>query len=276
MKSRQWLLILILAGVIVLAFREWRVAPKGYVTVDVLDVGQGDGILITGPSGQQIIVDGGPDLSELGGIGHRMSFFDRTIDLLVLSHPDQDHLFAFPEILKRYHVKAVLMTGIQHDSSRYKEFLSLLRRYQTSVIIADPSKDLDMGDGMRLDVLWPPPVYAGKKGETNNSSIVFKLIYGEDSMLFTGDMEEPEEKQILSAGINVDSDILKVAHHGSKTSSSTGWLLAVSPEEAVISVSAHNSYGHPSSSVIQRFETMKIPVKTTAKEGTIHIKMDSR
>jgi competence protein ComEC len=276
MKWNRWLLILILLGLIILAWREWRVAPKGYVIVDVLDVGQGDGIFITGPSGQQIVVDGGPDLSILDGIGRRMSFFDRSIDLLVLSHPHLDHIFAFPEILKRYNVKAVLITGMAYDQSRYEEFLKLLRAQQTPVIIADPAKDLDMGDGLRVDVLWPPPVYAGKEGDANNTSIVFKLTYGQDSMLFTGDMETEEEREVLSANVNIDSDILKAGHHGSRTSSSTGLLLAVSPDLAVISAGRENQFGHPHKEVLRRFEKMGIPYKTTATEGSVRLMFDGK
>lgn len=274
----QVLIIVVLIAASLLAVREWRVRPDGNVTVHVLDVGQGDGIFITGPSGQQLVVDGGRDLSLLGGIGKQMSFFDRTIDLVVLSHAHLDHLFSLPEVLRRYEVKAVLITAVDDDLAQYQEMLTLIKEKKIPVLIADPHKDLDLGDGMRIDVLWPKPVYAGVEDPSggNNSSIIFKLIYGEDSMLFTGDMEEPEEAELLASGTNIEADILKVAHHGSKTSSSTGFLLEVDPDLAVISVGAQNSYKHPSASVIERFRHFGIPVRMTAQEGTITIDLDGR
>jgi competence protein ComEC len=274
----QLIILLLLAAVLFGVWREWRVRPDGNVTVSVLDVGQGDGIFITGPSGQQIVVDGGPDLSTLGGIGRRMSFFDRTIDLLVLSHPHLDHLFALPDLLKRYKVQAVLITGVRDDLPQYEEILRIIRTEKIPVIIADPSKDIDLGDGMMIDVIWPRPVYQGVEdpGGGNDSSVVFKLVYGEDAMLFTGDMEEKEEAEVLSSGTNIEADILKVAHHGSKTSSSTGFLMAVRPSLAVISVGAQNSYKHPSPEVIERFETLGIPYRMTAREGTITIDLDGK
>lgn len=250
--------------------------PDGKTHVHVLDVGQGDGIFIVGPQNQQILIDGGPDLSALGQIGKRMSFFDRSIDLLVLSHPHLDHIAAFPEILERYQVKSMMLTGVANDLSAYEQTLTLLKEQQIPVIVADPQKDIDMGGGLLLDVLWPPPMYFGKemKGDLNDSSVVIKLMFGEDSMLLAGDMEEIEEEELLASGTNVDSDILKVAHHGSRSSTSTGFLLAVSPEMAVISAGRDNSFNHPHPWTIDRLRHFGIPVRATLWEGTISIEMD--
>lgn len=269
------LFLVVLCGCLLFAIREFRVRPKGIVAVDVLDIGQGDSIFITGPSGQQILVDGGPDLSALAAVGRNMSFFDRSIDLLVLSHPHLDHIFTFPEFLRRYHIGAVLITGSDAHQPRYQEFLALLQETNTPVIIADPHTDLDMGDGLLLDVLWPPPIYVGAKdADENNTSVVFRLLYGNDSMLFTGDMEEPEEAELLASGADVRSNILKVAHHGSRTSSSTGFLLAVDPKLAVISAGKDNKFHHPNTDVMVRYEHFNIPTHVTSKEGAIRLKLD--
>lgn len=272
------MLLLLLAAGTLIAWREWRVRPDGDVTVHVLDVGQGDGIFITGPSGQQILIDGGPNLAALGGIGERMSFFDRTIDLLVLSHPDGDHVFAFPDVLRRYRVGAVLLTGVEHEHTRYEEMLRIIERERIPVIIADPAKDIDLGDGLMLDVLWPPPVYFGEefRGKSNDTSIVLKLIYGEDSMLFTGDMELAAENDVLAAGTNIRADILKVGHHGSRTSTSTGFLVAVNPDLALISAGRDNRFGHPHPHILDRLRHFDIPVRVTAWEGTIRIDLDGK
>lgn len=273
---RRLLVLLVLACGTTIAWREWRVRPAGDVAVHVLDVGQGDALFITGPSGQQVLIDGGPNLDVLAGIGKRMSLFDRTIDLLVLSHPDQDHVFGLPEVLRRYRVGAVLLTGVVHGQPRYEEMLGIIEHERIPVIIADPARDIDLGDGLLLDVLWPPPTYLGREasGATNDTSIVFKLVYGEDSMLFTGDMELREEEDVLASGADIAADILKVAHHGSRTSTSTGFLLAADPDLALISVGRDNSFGHPHPHVLDRLRHFHIPIRTTAEEGTISIELD--
>lgn len=278
MKSKTVLLISALFIVLLVSVREYRVAPDGNVHVHVLDVGQGDSIFIVGPAGQQIMVDGGPNLSALSEIGKQMSLFDRNIDLMVLTHPHLDHLYSLPEILRRYKVQTVLITGIAYSLGRYDEFLALLQAEGSSLVIADPARDIDMGNGLRLDVLWPPPIYFGKtmKGDMNDSSVVMKLIYGEDSMLLTGDMEEVEENAVRSSGANIDADILKVAHHGSRSSTSTGFLLAVSPDIAIISAGKENKFGHPHLSLLDRLRHFGIPVQITANEGSIELELDGR
>lgn len=269
-------ILFLLCAALLLSWREWRVAPNGNVKVDVLNIGQGDAIFITSPSGRQILVDGGPDLSALAGIGKRMSLFDRQIDLLVLSHPHQDHLFSLPAVIERYGVHAILLTGVAYNGPRYEELLNLIRARNVPVIIADPTRDIDLGDGVLLDILWPPPIYEGMEDPSggNDSSVAFQLTFGKDTMLFTGDMEKPEEDAVLASGADVRADILKVAHHGSKTSTSTGFLLAVDPDLAVISVAKENDFAHPSPSVMDRFRHFDIPVRTTADEGVIHLELD--
>ena len=265
----------ILLAIILIAGREIWLAPHGRMIVHFFDVGQGDSALIVSPSGKQILIDGGPDLSTLEGLGSAMPFFDRTIEHLVLSHPQTDHMLSFLEVLRRYNINAVLMTGVAYDLPRYDGFLTLLKEHAVSIIIADPAKDIDLGDGMILDVIWPPPVLFGKRlKEVNNSSIALRALYRGHGILFTGDMEKEEEDAILASHADIRADVLKVPHHGSKTSSSTGFLLAIRPNLAVISVGRKNSYGHPHPSVMARFAHFGIPVKTTAEEGTITVSFE--
>ncbi|MBI5156217.1 MBL fold metallo-hydrolase [Candidatus Peregrinibacteria bacterium] len=259
----------ILILTLLLATREVSLHAHGKTVIHFFDVGQGDSTLIVSPSGKQILIDGGPDFSALEGLGRAMPFFDRTIDLLVLSHPQTDHILAFPEILRRYNVSAVLMTGIAYNLPRYEKFLTLLRGQKIPVIIANPAKDIDAGDGLVLDIVWPPPVLFGEKiKEVNNSSIVLRVLYGNHSALFTGDMETSEENEVLRSGADLRADIIKVPHHGSKTSSSTGFLLVVRPQLAVISVGKENTYGHPNKGIVDRYARFGIPVRTTMA-GTI-------
>jgi competence protein ComEC len=269
------LVIIPFAGILV-GVREFSRLPDGKTHVAMLDIGQGDSILITTPSGKRMLIDGGRDLLPLNELGNRLPFLDRTIDLLILSHPDMDHVASFPEILRRYDVKRALITAVAGDTPAYVEFLALLGEKKIPVLIADPTKDIDFGDGVWLDVIWPRPNLVGAHEENlNDTSVVVRMFIEADdgvhSILFAGDMEEIEENQALASGADMKSDILKAGHHGSKTSSSTGLLLAVDPHLALISVGRKNSYGHPSPSIIDRFAHFGIPVRSTAREGTVKL-----
>jgi competence protein ComEC len=268
-----WITIGIIAIATSVIVREVRLMPDGRLHLYFLDVGQGDSCLIVTPSGRQVVIDGGPDGSALAGIGRHLSLFDRSIDLLVMSHPQLDHMASFPEILRRYRVGAVLMTGVWADLPQYSEFLELIRSTKTHVILADPSHDMDLGDGTVLDVVWPPPGLAGKAlSNLNNTSVILRVLeHGHSVALFTGDIEADGETALLKTGVDLRADILKVGHHGSKTSTSTGFLLAVHPEIAAISVGADNSFGHPSPSVIDRLTHFGIQIRRTDLEGDVEI-----
>jgi competence protein ComEC len=259
----------------IFAVSQARVGGTGETLVHILDVGQGDSILLVSPSGKQVLVDGGPDLSALSLIAQHMPFFDRSIDLLVLTHPNLDHLASLPQLLSRYRVARVLLTGVDFESDIYDEFLALLDEMDIALLTPDPMIDIDFGDGLTFDVVWPRDTLWGKPTkDENNTSIVLRAITGSRSILLTGDMEEKEEREILASGADIRSTYLKVAHHGSKTSTSTGFLLAVDPELAVISVGAKNSYGHPHSVILERFRHFGIPVRTTAQEGTVTLRLE--
>ncbi len=251
-------------------------SPKRETAVHFFDVGQGDAAMIVGPSGQQIVVDGGPNLSVLEHLERTMPFLDRSIDMLVLSHPHQDHLFSFPEILKRYEVRSILMTGMDFGLPKYREMLTLLQEKNIHVLLADPTKDVIWKDGLMLDVVWPRPGLLGQKGDANNTSVALRVLYGKDSVLFTGDMEEPQERAILSAGIDVSADILKVAHHGSRTSSSTGFLMAVKATQAVVSVAAQNSYKLPNQDVLERLKQFGMAMHLTSLSGSLAVTLDGK
>lgn len=252
----------------------WQLSllPDGSVHLSFLDIGQGDSALIVSPTGKQIVIDTGPDLSTLQRLGERMPFFDRSIDLLILSHPNLDHIAATPEILKRYAVSAVLIAGTPYQLGVYERSLSLMREKGIPVIEAHSAKSIDLGDGLAIDVLWPPEGSWGKEWKNeNNASVVARVRYGENTALFTGDIESDAESALLQTGYDLASDVLKVAHHGSRTSTSTGFLLAVRPSLAVISVGARNRFGHPRSEVLSRLTHYGIPYKRTDRDGTVEV-----
>lgn len=268
---RERLIVIGIACILFWAFALETARWLGPPTLHVFDVGQGDGILLQS-GGYQIVVDGGPDGSILSRLGATMPFFDRTIDLLVLSHPHLDHLQSFPELLRRYRVAAVLMTGVDYRNPRYEEFLELLRNERASIAIADPTRDLAVGP-FAVDALWPRATSFGVPMKDVNDDSVALLVSVENgkSVLLTGDMELGEERDVLKAGIDLTADILKVAHHGSRTSSSTGFLLAVKPSVAIVSVAKENSYGLPDEDVLARFASLGIPLRLTSEEGTIDV-----
>ncbi len=246
--------------------------PDGRLHIYFMDVGQGDSALIVTPSGKQIIIDGGPDNSTLTQWSKYMPFFDRSIDMLVLSHPQLDHIFAFPDILRRYRVGRILITGVQYKLPRYDEFLRLVNEQRIPVWIADPRKDIDLGDGIVLDIIWPPPTLFGKEmKDVNSASIILRVLSRSGSVLFTGDAEETGERAALASGADVSATVLKAGHHGSKTSSGTGFLLAVHPSLAAISAGKKNPFGHPHKVILDRLRALGIPVRVTAREGTIEV-----
>ena len=272
-NPRIFLIGSLLVGIL-LCGHEFLRMPDGRLHVHFLNVGQGDGALIVSPSGKQIVIDGGPAdggamLSELA---RHMPFFDRSIDLLILSHPQLDHIFAFPDILRRYRVSRIVMTGVQYDLPRYDEFLRLIREQRIPIWIADPHKDIDLGDGVVLDVVWPPLGLFGKEmKDVNNSSIMLRVLSASGSVIFTGDAEEREERAALASGADLQATILKAGHHGSKTSSGTGFLLAVRPALVAISAGKKNPFGHPHVVILNRMKTLRIPIRVTGWEGTIGI-----
>jgi competence protein ComEC len=268
--SRVWLWIsgIELVLLLVLGRELWR-GPDGIARFITLDVGQGDAILLVSPSGKQVLIDGGPDNTVVQRLGEEMPLTDRTIELLILTHPDADHLTGLPEVLRRYQVERILLTGVPKDTARFREFTALVRRENAEILAADPAMDIDLGDGLLLDIIWPGKDWEGK--DVNNSSITLRAFHGKTSVLLTGDIEKKTEDDILASGADIDSDILKVPHHGSKTSSTMGFLLATSPNLAVISVAKENSYGHPHAEVIERYEALGIPLRSTAEEGTVSL-----
>ncbi len=278
MQRKHFTGMTVLAIVLLSAFawRELGLRPDGKFHAYFLDVGQGDAALLVSPSGRQIVIDGGPDDTALQRIAEHMPFLDRTIDLLVLTHPDFDHIAAFPALLRRYRVSRVLMTGVRKPgAARYAEILALIKAQDIPVMIADPAKDLDLGDGLILDIAWPPPIYDTVPLKTvNDTGVVLRALCGTHSILFTADIEKKGEAGLLASGQDIRAEAIKVGHHGSRTSSSTGILLAVRPSLAVISAGRDNSYGHPHPDVLQRYAHFGIPVRVTAREGTISLAFD--
>ncbi|MFH0852371.1 MAG: ComEC/Rec2 family competence protein [bacterium] len=234
-------------------------AESGLLEVHFLDVGQGKAIFIEEPGGSQILIDGGPDNSVLQKLSEEMPFYDRDIDLLILTHPDADHLNGLIEVLKRYSIGRIIETGITDPSANYGIWHNLIKEKNIPLVIARAGQEVKIGDGFLLAILFPGQNLAGQSFKnTNSSSIVARLVYGKNSFLFTGDAEEPTEAYLVGSGAMVDSDVLDVGHHGSKNSTSQEFVEAVSPQDAVIQVGAANRYGHPAQEALERLKGIKV------------------
>jgi len=270
-RRKVWLLCgALLLPCALVAGREFRLLPDGQAHAYILDVGQGDAILLVSPSGKRILIDGGPDLSALEQLGAHLPFFDRRIDLVAFTHPDSDHITALPEVLKRYRVGRILFSPVEHVSGQYERLLTLVEAKRIPVILPDPSQDIDFGDGLVLDILWPPKNLM-RSEDTNRASLVLRALAGSGSVLLTGDIDEAGEEAMIGAGTPLAATVLKVSHHGSAGATSLPLLSATHPALAVISVGKDNRFGHPSPEMLARLSQLKIPVRTTMEEGTIDL-----
>lgn len=245
------------------------------LTVAFLDVGQGDAIFIESPSGVQVLVDGGPDASVVRELGTLLNWSDRSIDMLIISNPDEDHIRGFLDVLARFDVSAVMEPGTRKDTAVYKELERAIEEEGAERIIARRGMTVAVGAGAYLEILFPDR--DAKKLEANTGSIVARLVYGETEVFLPGDTPEAVEKYLaVLDGEKLRSDILKAGHHGSRTSTSEALLAAVSPSVAIISVGKNSRYGHPHKEVLNLLSKLEIETHVTAQEGTVIYRSDGR
>ncbi len=229
--------------------------PDDNLHLSVLDIGQGDTILIQ-QGNRQVLVDGGPSPQAIAlELGKKMPFWDRTIELVVLTHPDADHVSGLVEVLNRYQVKQVLYPALDFESAIYNEWLSLVEEKDIKCSIARAGQQIDLGQGALIKVLNPQvPLLTGTESDIDNNGVVLQITMGEVSFLLTADIMRPAELALITRRADLTSTVLKVAHHGSATSTTAEFLAVVDPQLAVISVGEHNKFGHPTPEVMQRLE----------------------
>jgi len=275
--SPKWLVLpLLLVAILV-----WSVAltmPDDKLHVSFLDVGQGDAILIQTPDGQDILIDGGPDPQKINlELSERLPFWDRTIDLVVCTQPQADHVTGLVEVLQRYRVEQVLDPGVLYDSAIYQEWLRLIEYKEIEYNVARAGQEIDLGSGVEIEVLNPPEsLWEGTSDDVDNNGVVLRLSWNNVSFLFTADIRAEAEFELIGQRANLRSTVLKVSHHGSKTSTTLQFLAAVGPEVAVISVGEDNPFGHPSPEVLERLTDRlgEDTVYRTDQDGTIEFITD--
>ena len=251
---KKWLMPPLVAAAILVTFLAVTM-PDNRLRVSFLDVGQGDAILIQKGS-QQVLVDGGPSPQAVClGLGKEMPFWDRTIELVILTHPSADHVTGLVEVLNRYRVREVLYPDLAFDSGVYDEWLRLIEDKEIKSTLAQAGQQINLGDGVIIEVLNPQSLpLSGTESDIDNNGAVLRLSLGRVSFLLTADMMREAEFELIYDRANLKSTVLKVAHHGSDTSTTPEFLAVASPELAVISVGADNDYGHPSEEVLSRLE----------------------
>ncbi len=261
MRKLSLIHLVIILCLLVFAFSTHGTASQkdGLLRVYFFDIGQGDSIFIETPSGRQILVDGGPDNKILSKLGEVMPFYDRDIDMVVVSHPHADHIVGLLDVLERYEVKNIVEAKESYNSSEFGAWEESIKNENMNNIEAIAGKIIDLGDGVTLTILHPFESVVGDNPKNPHDDVVVTMLrYKDLDVMLTGDMEEKVERRLILTGENLDSDVLKVGHHGSKTSTSEEFLSAVSPGVAVIQVGAKNRYGHPSPEVLNRLKNFGI------------------
>ncbi len=236
--------------------------------VAFLDVGQGDAIFIQSPSGARMLIDAGRDTSVLRELSGVMGFFDRDLDYALITHPDADHISGFPEIFARYDVRQVIRTENVSDTAIWRATERAIAEEGSAVYFARRGQRYDLGGGVTLEILFPDTDPTDM--ESNTASIVARLTYGDIAFMLTGDAPKAiEEYLVLVEGEHLGSDVLKVGHHGSRTSTSEMFLDEVAPTYAVISAGKDNSYGHPHVEVTDMLFNAGIITLSTAEQGRV-------
>ena len=239
-----------------------------------LDVGQGDAALVVTPQNVRILIDGGPGDNILQKLSQVLGALNRRIDVVILTHPDADHMEGLIPVLKRYKVGAVFRTDAQKNTAAFATFENLMRERRVSDARLYLGDKLTVNDGTSLTVLWPPAGNLNSK--TNESSIVGLLSYKGYDFLTTGDIGSATERELLRMikPEYLESHVLKIPHHGSGYSSNYEFLNLVKPKVAVISVGAKNLYGHPNSEVLSRLGALNSEVFRTDINGTVEFLID--
>ncbi len=278
-KQIGYLIILILlAGAFIFCLSFRQKGESGFLKVVYLDIGQGDAIYIEAPNRKQVLIDTGPSSATLAKLSKVMPFADRSLDLVILTHRDQDHIGGAPLLIESYEIENILMTDSKSETSLSLELDRKIEKFNLNKIIARRGQRfiLDADRKIYLDILFPNQNISDF--ESNETSIVFKLSYGQKSFLFVGDSTIYNESLIIwnEKEETIDSDILLLGHHGSKTSSSLFWLEKVSPDLAIVSAGSNNRFGHPAEEILDRLAKLKIPKLITFEEGSITLLSDGQ
>lgn len=276
-RWKEYLLGILLLSNIFVWFAVYQRQPSDILTVYFLDVGQGDAIFVDSPRHGRVLIDGGANRKVLSELGKILPFADKRIDVMIETHPDKDHIGGLPEVINRYEVGIFLEPGVESENTIDDELKKRVGQNNIPKLLARKGMVVNLGDGAKLQILFPLPNQDVSKWETNSASIVARLVYGDKSFLLTGDSPIRIENVLLNLDPSLlDSDVLKAGHHGSRTSTSLTYAEVVSPDYAVISAGKDNSYGHPHQEVLDILEKVGAKILSIAESGSIKFETNGK
>jgi competence protein ComEC len=279
-KRYQYVFLMLLSICVLLIVYLWQLPDGRYMTVQFLDVGQGDSIFITAPNGKQVLIDGGPDDRVLLGLSKSMRLWDRSIDIVISTHPDKDHIAGLASVFRLYDIDMIVKGNVS-SGTVFDEDLSTAITDEPGLRQVTAWRGerivLDHVRGVYIDVLFPNSD-THNWDDTNEASVVVRLVYGNQSFLLTGDLVHDVEKYLTTASKidkqSIRSNVLQLGHHGSKTSSSEEFLISVAPQYSIVSAGKGNRYGHPDPDVIERAKHTGSNILSTIDHGTITFTTD--
>ncbi len=249
-------------------------AIAGTVTVDVLDVGQGDAILIRSPEGKSVLIDAGTGKVDVVPMLKARGLTE--LNMVIGTHAHADHIGGMDEVLDAIPIKVYLDNGMPHTTRTYEKVMALVEAKEIRYIEGKRDQEFNLGSEVKLQVLHPQNVLLrNTRSDLNSNSVVIRMTHGNNCFLFTGDAEEPTEHQLVQQGVGT-CDVLKVAHHGSNHSSTNHFLQTVQPKIAVISLGEDNRYGHPGEEAMARIEKTGAEIYRTDTMGTVTIQSDGK
>ena len=269
------IILILLALALTIWTALWREERQGVLTVSFFNIGQGDATFIDAPSGRQVLIDGGPNSSVLRELGKVMPWYDRSIDVVIGTHPDADHIGGFIDVLPRYSIATIFQSSVIGSTATWNTFERDIAREDAKIVTARRGQVIDLGRGAYLEVLSPDR--AVKNTDTNIACVVTRVVYGATSFMLPCDAPQDVENYLVSLdGKNLKSDVLKPGHHGSKTASSPLFVGFVDPSYAVYSRGCDNKYGFPHQETIATFARFGIPTLDTCTDGTITFVSDGQ
>jgi len=274
-QVKGFAILVLLALSLCIWYAALREDTRGLLTVSFLDVGQGDAIFIRAPSGRQVLIDGGPNTGVLRELARVVPWYDRSIDVVIPTHPDADHISGLIDVLARYKVDTIVHSSVEGDTKTFAAFNKAMADEHAREVVAMRGQIVDLGGGAYLQILSPDrPVL---RVDTNDGCVVVRLVYGATAFILSCDAPQSIENYLVTLGTStLKSNVLKAGHHGSKTSSSALFLGYVAPEYGVYSRGCDNKYGHPAQQTIDTFARFDIPTLDTCKDGTVTFVSDGK